>query len=61
MIMNVIKWFELVLGLNQVIQGLFCKYEFSYILSNTITFDTNACISTSTLTSVIGAIPFNVN
>ena len=59
--MNDIEWFEWVLGLNQVIQGLFHKYEFLRILSNTITLDTNVCISKSTLAFVINMIAFDMS
>ena len=60
MIMNEIELIELVLGLNQVIQGLFRKYELSRISSNTVTLDTNVCISKSTLAFIINMIPFDV-
>ena len=42
-------------------QRTFRKYEFSSILSNTVTLDTNACISESMLTSVINLNSFNEN
>ena len=44
MIMNEIEWFVLILDLNDLIQGLFRKYEFLRISSNTATLDTNARI-----------------
>ena len=60
-VMNVIKWIEMVLGFNWGIQGLFRKYEFPHIASNAETLDTYTYISSSMLTSVIIAIPFDVN
>ena len=55
--MNELEWFRL----TQVMQGLFRKYEITRISSNTETIDTRMCISRSTLTFVIVAIPFGVN
>ena len=60
-IMNEIELIELILDLNQVIRGLFRKYKFSRISSNTETLDTRMCISRSTLTPVLGASSFDVH
>ena len=60
MSLSEIKLFELILDLNHVV-GLFRKYEFPRILLNTVTLDTNTCISKSTLISVIDLSSFDEN
>ena len=54
------KLTELNLSTNKMEQGLFRKYEFSHILSNTVTLDTIMCISRSTLTFIIDLSPFDL-
>ena len=46
------KLIELVLGSNKREQGLFRKYGFLHILSNTVTLDTIACILNLKSTSI---------
>ena len=61
MTLNEINEVELILNSTKERQGLFRKYGFLRILLNTVTLDTNAWISKSTLTFVIGAISFDMN
>ena len=61
MTLNEINEVELILNSTKGRQGLFRKYGFSRILLNTVTLDTNAWISKSTLTFVIGEISFDMN
>ena len=58
--LNETNLIKLSLGSNNVEQGLFRKCEFPRTLSNTETFDTNACISNSTLTLIMDLIPFDL-
>ena len=51
--LNETELIKLSLDSNEEQQGLFRKYEFSGILSSTITLDTITCISNSTLTFII--------
>ena len=52
---------KLSLGSNKVEQGLFRKYEFPCISSNTKILDTIAFILKSTLTSIMDSIPIDLS
>ena len=60
MILNEVELIESILDSTKGKQGLLCKYEFSRILLNTVTLDTNTCISKSTLTSIIDPSAFDL-
>ena len=55
-----IKLVELILDSNKEERGLFRKYGFSHVLSNTVILDTITCISESTLTFMINLLSFDL-
>ena len=58
--LNETSLIKLSLGSNKVEQGLFYKYEFPRVSSNTEILDIIACISKSTLTFIMDSIPIDL-